>query len=77
MVNATLVICAQEKDQNIHMRRSLGASYDTASMSIDIHKDVPIASQSQQWQVNIMDNDKAKINPDVTIQLGKKAIVDL
>ncbi len=24
-----------------------------------------------------MDNDKAKVNPDVTIQLGKKAIVDL
>ncbi len=47
VVNATLVICAQEKEQGVHMRRSLGASYDTASMSIDIHKDVPIASQNQ------------------------------
>jgi hypothetical protein len=24
-----------------------------------------------------MDNDKAKLNPDVTIQLGKKAIIDI
>lgn len=77
VVNGTVVLCAQMAEQNQPLRKSLGLSYDQASRTIDIHKDVPMASLQQHWTVDIMDNEKGKITPNTVIQLGKKAIIDI
>ena len=77
IINATVILCSNTKDQNKNLRLSLGMQYDQASRSIDIHKQVVLATTEQTFEIHIMDNDNGKVLKNVNIQLGEKALIDL
>ena len=49
------------QSQAVHLRNSLGISYDQAARELDFNKQVPLASQDTTWTINLMDNSKLTI----------------